>query len=858
MIREILTNRGFSDTEIGALETREDYEAVKLKIEQLQADSLLNELEARAIEGVETQALDLETRWESFKAAITALEWWEPGTSDTETTQETLDEMKTRLETEAIEAAETAFREQAEKRWFFAGMFVDYIIDAQRDMRENPDKFKWFGGALAKLWIAIALAFSGGKEIFEDLTGKIESARNAELPVPTIPTEIVPPVLGTEEPIQWEDLAWVDLDLEAWVENLNIDNFRYNTWLETMIFFSDGRNIEWNDFIRNKIFDGIKGLSLNEVRELQWDTSKQEALFWSEDMELDGFEEGLWIILDSVKSEAFTNVCELSLDWGRISSILTPNENENTHLFEILGPERAREINNESQQVWFDIKDLTMYELSILYSASFPNFAYLQLAWGFSSWVNTLNTASEDFIELAENSLAWKVASLEASVWSGWLIDNDSEFTSSMQDRYPDMPISTIEGIIWFKNKIKSPDFQNNPSLKMTPEMQAAFDKNLTYTKIMILHDIMGWWEIEDINSLNFPLLILAIWSIIGWWVGDNLDNSRLESQYKSLFLWEWGINFFFRDDLTDNERRAIEIYGENFAQLWVIKTLENLYATAGIADAVIWSIPEEHWLIWSWLTTLAWRRMLQSWYTRWSLVRIGSWKLVMRAGWVWVLIYWAILGRDILSGDSEEDIEEIPTDEEWVYIGQVLERDLEAATSIWEQEDVIHRLESSVRTHSVWGETMTIITYPWDIPHVVYMGKIWTFDVLDSRDIAWDLEWHLINFIQRWTDEEIPLDSDSVWSDGTNIFVGESAQSSFQFTFTEVFTDNNMAMGVNTARDLQWGLRALLDEQFPWHWYEWTWDLWDYITLLPIPGEENKYLSLVAAPGWNTEIPTS
>jgi hypothetical protein len=73
-MKEVLTSRGFSESEINTLKSLEDYEVMRLRVERLQADSLLDKLEARTGEKVETQRETLETRWENFKASISKLE----------------------------------------------------------------------------------------------------------------------------------------------------------------------------------------------------------------------------------------------------------------------------------------------------------------------------------------------------------------------------------------------------------------------------------------------------------------------------------------------------------------------------------------------------------------------------------------------------------------------------------------------------------------------------------------------------------------------------------------------------------------------------------------------------------------
>ena len=75
--------------------------------------------------------------------------------------------MRTRLETEAIEAAEATIREQAAARGPIAEFFADIAIDAQRDLRaavqaqETGNAFdrlisRLFGGIWPRIMTAIA------------------------------------------------------------------------------------------------------------------------------------------------------------------------------------------------------------------------------------------------------------------------------------------------------------------------------------------------------------------------------------------------------------------------------------------------------------------------------------------------------------------------------------------------------------------------------------------------------------------------------------------------------------------------------------------------------------------------------
>jgi len=105
MMREILSQRGFSQEEISTLESRDDYIEVRERVERMQADRLLDELETRTQARVETAEGNLDARWEAFKTDINAIEIPE---IETPAAPETLEEIRTRVETEAQETLENS------------------------------------------------------------------------------------------------------------------------------------------------------------------------------------------------------------------------------------------------------------------------------------------------------------------------------------------------------------------------------------------------------------------------------------------------------------------------------------------------------------------------------------------------------------------------------------------------------------------------------------------------------------------------------------------------------------------------------------------------------------------------------
>jgi hypothetical protein len=103
-MREILTQRRFSEEEIALLEARDDYEIVQQQVERLGINTLLDRLEIRSEETIHS----LEERWEQLKQDIAQIE--ADGLQVQNETGETLDTLRERLQSEAIARTEETIR----------------------------------------------------------------------------------------------------------------------------------------------------------------------------------------------------------------------------------------------------------------------------------------------------------------------------------------------------------------------------------------------------------------------------------------------------------------------------------------------------------------------------------------------------------------------------------------------------------------------------------------------------------------------------------------------------------------------------------------------------------------------------
>ncbi len=848
MMREILSQRGFSQEEISTLESRDDYIEVRERVERMQADRLLDELETRTQARVETAEGNLDARWEAFKTDINAIEIPE---IETPAAPETLEEIRTRVETEAQETLENSITQIMWNIPLIGWPIAGWLTTQAQELVLNTQEDTSFWGSIKRWFVTFIAGIFGVNSAIENFEEAINRARNITLP------EVDAPLVT--EATENTSNEIVD-GIEDEIENLSVTNFRYNSWLNTLLFFSDWRNLENDSNVRNRIFDKIKNLPLNEVTNLRNSPERQVELFW-EELDRPWFREWLEVLLPSFENAQFLEVCELSLGWDRIENILSPNGIENWRLFQILWEQRSREIIRLSNIDWFNLQSLSMFEISILYSASFPNLAYMRLASSLQLGVDIVDTASEEFQEMVENSASWRILAYLAANGDGTsLLRDDPWFLSSIQEADSEISVEEIQAVINFKNYILSADFQNNPSLRLSGDTLASFNNNLNYTRIILLYDILKWGRVENVNPLNFPILILAISSIIWWNAGNNIDNAWLAESYKWEFMRNGAVEFFGRNNLSQSERRAFEIYWSAFLTAGIRTYMEQVYKWTQFIEWLTW-ISDGMMFNWSAWLALTWRMIARQWMLRTSpwLLRIGWW--LSRVWWWGMIIYGGILWYEYFSWDESENNQQtpdLPVRNNGEYIGHQIDLDLEEAQTPSEQMNVLSRLQENTYEYMIGNEPITVITYPWDIPHAVYQGKIWTFEALDWDNLAGDIEWHLVNAI-RWIVEDEELNDDSVWTDWERIHVWPSAQNSYSFTINELFPpENNSTLWVNKIQDLSWAIRSFMDEEFPGHWYEWGHVSWEYIMIMQLPWNENKFLWLFAVPNSQQNIPVS
>lgn len=141
-MREILSRRGiFTQEELNNLEAREDYEALQEQVEGMNVDELLDTLAERSEEILDEDTHSLEERWEHFKTTLRELIAEREAVQGE--TEETLDEMRERITSEARTRAEEAIRNRVSWIPLIGERIGNWIIETmQQDQDETSSSFQ--------------------------------------------------------------------------------------------------------------------------------------------------------------------------------------------------------------------------------------------------------------------------------------------------------------------------------------------------------------------------------------------------------------------------------------------------------------------------------------------------------------------------------------------------------------------------------------------------------------------------------------------------------------------------------------------------------------------------------------------
>lgn len=667
---------------------------------------------------------------------------------------ETLEEMRTRLQTEATNQAKTALEAKLSNFPFFWEALAWWLTEqGTAYVQASTENGIW--GKIKTFFIGLIAGMFWVQGIFEELKARVETARNAELPV--VPTVLpVPDTPATpedswesDEDVEWEntveDRPNVDVIDEA--ISWNTRNLYYLSWVRIIVSLNGHR--ENTNASTTDIFAGLKDMTFNEILTLN---ESQKRSILGESIE-DGEEALLDEILNSFRSETTETLLSIALSKETIRNTLSPNGEINAWLAPLFWDDEVswiaqmNRILDISVGPSFDWKNLTFEEIATLYLSSLS----LLRSHSFSALWATFSDTSEFFWEaiwewFPEGTYIIPPHILEAFTLGMGTDITTTAHTSKSSDEIFNLLLwtgkidesdkETIQSIVEMKEYLKG-DFLESPKLMLSEEQKELFKRNLDYAWVLGIYSIL-WWnaDISILNPLSLPALIYAISVIIGLW-------NNTESYQWTLYLgWyirksllEWRENW-----LSDDEISIFHIYGKKVLDVVFLSHMDNILRLMGISSGIAGLDLQNLWLAslaWGITARLIWGRLIASGLQRQTISLAGT--TLKRLGLIWVIAGIWLWGAGLILWENEnhafaEDVEEAMNNGD-------IERFLEILK--------IHQ-ESIQEFTTPSGEKIVVSAYPWEVPFFVYNEKIYIARIADASiiDSIWSTIW---NIFTQW-----------------------------------------------------------------------------------------------------------
>jgi len=585
-MREILTGRGFTETEVTTLEAREDYELIKLKVERLQADSLLDDLEAKTEKWVESITQSLDDRWNTFKEAIEKLELSEQIPENSVSPSDTLKEVRTKMKVEAIETAETAIKAKFSWIPLIGESIADWFITTGKEQVLTDIDGNW---AKKKNWIFMLIAwFFGVGGILKAMKSWVDAAKIAELDIPEASNPLSP-------------------KLE--VNDKTANNLKYEAGITLILWLSDkdDNNVNVRSILENK---SLRAASFNSV---------MSPSFTIKDVE----NKDLIATQATIKSQ----------EW-LIDSIL---KSENPDWRELTLLEIFEAISMYAESFW-DLENISAENiLSWDFSIWSLSFSESGDAW-WSLWTLLQRySASENSVFYWVNS--WLLMSLYRQT-NKKITESDVEallWGNIYQTEKPDVKFQKefVEFWRWFVGLISSEFYLWSDKYK-TEFTDFFTSRSLTYKEVLEIM-VLTWGSLDSssYNDAVKTIIYTKIWKML-WEQEEWYGNPLRRNTYNHVLI----------QNAWDKASKIHENVPSQFINLWN-KLLERAYETAnnGLEELVdkgmevlitAWkesSLQYRAWLVW-W-SAIALFIIIKMRYTRWAVAGVTGLSTAALFAWI-------------------------------------------------------------------------------------------------------------------------------------------------------------------------------------------------------------------------------
>lgn len=256
---------------------------------------------------------------------------------------------------------------------------------------------------------------------------------------------------------------------------------------------------------------------------------------------------------------------------------------------------------------------------------------------------------------------------------------------------------------------------------------KSMIENRLNYKWVFSLYSVMWWNKLEDLSSINLPIISFLISEIISSWAEPSsyLESSNyLVNFYKTIILWN-------KDFFTEDEERIFKIYWQKIMDIVALKYLWWFYSN-------LWIFTDSKSLLTTWIVSFAWWAWLNYLWNKWISRAISKWRLPFLSRFakrLWVLWMWAwviMWGLSVVSWDW--DLDKFDRDLGKYYNNNDIKWFLE---TLQKHQDWIKEYE---KVQNWEREKVKLVHYDSSSPYIIYKWKPYLISLFNTTtDLSWD-----------------------------------------------------------------------------------------------------------------------
>lgn len=696
---------------------------------------------------------------------------------------ETLKNAKDSAEQSTISAWEKAIMEKAEKLkniplvwWMLYDMASGLVSNIRSELEEKPEDSGWWEKVMRKLkiWFATFILWMFGiKNVRDQLNSSTEQVKEWTENLVNNAWEVVNNAIQevnsseNKDKVNWENSKKEETSDESIKEKKDeeleetkeverkLPEKKMHVWFKTLL------SLSWETYDKNQevhyYVDWLQEVSYKEfLGSYKNDNFKKKILIsWNANkFEIgDNYE----LVTKWFASQNVQDLLRISLKKETLKRIFlwVKFDKENEKLKRELWEKRFYEILEMIKNDSYDYKNLTVWELSILYLYSFPAISSNVLE---KLWWNIINDMSSLFNGIDIKELFEDEMPLNKDLCKSIL--NFESGKSEIQKESPDSLAEIwgvsdnpkakeikedIKKLLEFKSKLGN--ILNARQFDLNQEEKSQFLSQMNYKDILALY-IATWWE-SEVNEMNWITLISVLMLIANtvWRANSVSKQSReywiyskfIQSLSKSAVAWS-------EDIFTKDQKTVLSIYGYKF-----VETSEN-YVQRHMAKVfwVVWAdnlLKQEWFLLWTAWASHYLKKGLDAKYVK----AISQWKMPLWMPWIgrflvvtkWTSIAGAIYNITLNNKDlSFEGSKRLDSDlnkdnlniSDYSKINDMFMR--------WNRILQMNIIENDKReAKEVWFSAID-----WDSPIIIIDWKKYFLRIIDKSAAAWVNE--NLNFI--------------------------------------------------------------------------------------------------------------